>query len=79
MEIQQALAFIYGYTASMIKKFIKPFELCNECVFFLTQDKFLDIEEYPPTFKLIQLSDRGGLMWPSKTVLGVPFGNYSSR
>ena len=72
LEIQPALAFISGYAAfSMMKKFIKTFELYNECVLFLTQDKSLDIEEIPPTFKLIQLSDRGGLKWPSTTVLGV--------
>ena len=72
MEIQQALAFISGYAAfSVMKKIIVTFELCNECVLFLNQDKSLDIEEIPPTFKLIQLSDRGGLKWPSTTVLGV--------
>ena len=74
LEIQQALAFISGYAAfSMMKKFIKTFELCNECVLFLTQDKSLDIEEIPPTFKLIQLYDRGGLKWPSTTILGVVY------
>ena len=54
-----------------MKKFIKTSELCIECELFLTQDKSLNLAEIPPTFELIQLSDRGGLKWPSKTVLGV--------
>ena len=37
LESQQALAFISGYaTSSLMKKFIKTFELCN--ILFLTQD-----------------------------------------
>ena len=38
---------------------------------FLTQDKSLNLAKIPPTFELIKLSDRGGLKWPSKNVLGV--------
>lgn len=52
-----------------MKKFIKTSELCIKCEFFLTQDKSLNLAEIPPNFELIQLSDRGGLKWPSKTVL----------
>ena len=72
VETQQALSFISGYaTFSVMKKFIKTSELCIECELFLTQDKSLNLAEIPPTFELILLSDRGGLKWPSKTVLGV--------
>ena len=46
-------------------------QLCIECELFLTQDKSLNLAEIPPTFELIQLSDRVGLKWLSKTVLGV--------
>ena len=69
LETQQALAFIAGYAAfSEMKKLSKTSELCLDCTSFLCEDKCLDVEEIQPTFQLIQLSDRGGLKWPSKQV-----------
>ena len=72
METQQGLSFISGYAAFLVmKKFIKTSELCIECELFLTQDKSMNLAEIHPNFESIQLSDRGGLKWPSKTALGV--------
>ena len=40
----------------------------TECIFFLTEDKSMVIEEADSSFGLIQLLDRGGLKWPSQLV-----------
>ena len=67
LETREALAFIAGYAAfSSIKKFSKSSEMCTECIFFLTEDKYMVIEEANSSFGLIQLLDRGGLNWPSE-------------
>ena len=42
--------------------------MCTECIFFLTEDKSIVIEEANSSFGLIQLLDRGGLRWPSQHV-----------
>ena len=69
LETRQALAFIAGYAAfSSIKKFSKSSELCTDCIFFLTEDKSIVIEEVNSSCGLIQLLDRGGLKWPSQIV-----------
>ena len=42
--------------------------MCTDCIFFLTEDKSIVIEEVNSSFGLIQLLDCGGLKWPSQIV-----------
>ena len=65
--ILQSLAFIAGYT---VHKFLKRSQECHVCTDTLTYDKefIFDVESHSE-FKLLQLTDRGGLKYPSEHVL----------
>ena len=63
----QSLAFIAGYA---VHKYLKKALQCNVCLELLTIDKdFLFHEMSQPEFRLLQLTDRGGLKYPTHIVL----------
>ena len=63
----QSLAFIAGYA---VHKYLKKALQCNVCLELLTIDKdFLFYEMSQPEFRLLQLTDRGGLKYPTHIVL----------
>ena len=62
----QSLAFIGGYLHQLWKHFTP----CNECMLYLTEDKYLHIEDPQHSkYKILELIDRGNLKWPSDIVL----------
>ncbi|KAI6658151.1 Transposable element P transposase [Oopsacas minuta] len=66
-QILQLLAFIGGYS---FYKFLKGFQECRLCTDTLTYDKeFKPDSDSISQFKLLQLTDRGGLKYPSEHVL----------
>ena len=68
IQVLQSLAFIAGYSA---QQYLKRSQPCRVCRDILTLDRDLLFDE--PTiishFKLLELSDRGGLKYPSEIVL----------
>ena len=66
-QVLQSLAFIAGYSTHKYLKHSKP---CNICQDLLTIDKDSLIDELPLSqYKLLELSDRGNLKYPSELVL----------
>ena len=64
-QILQSLAFIAGYS---VHKFLKRSQECHVCSGALTYDKELVFESHSE-FKLLQLTDRGGLKYPPEPAL----------
>ena len=63
----QSLAFIGGYTVHQLWKHFTP---CNECMLYLTKDKYFHIEDPQHSkYKILEFIDRGNLKWPSDIVL----------
>ena len=68
-QVLQSLAFIAGYA---VHKYLKHHQLCHVCLDALTFEKeFLFDPDFPSEFKLLQLTDRGRLKYPSEPVLSV--------
>ncbi|KAI6661466.1 hypothetical protein LOD99_13339 [Oopsacas minuta] len=66
-QILQSLAFIGGYS---VYKFLKGLQECRLCTDTLTYDKeFIPDSDSISQFKLLQLTDRGELKYPSEHVL----------
>ena len=68
-QLLQSLTFIAGYATHQYLKHSS--QLCHICQDMLTIEKDLLIDDTTsrPEFKLIELSDRGGLKYPSEIVL----------
>ena len=63
----QSLAFIAGYSTHQYLKKIEP---CSLCLDMLTIDKDLLVgEEFASQYKLLEISDRGRLKYPTEIVL----------
>ena len=61
------ISFIAGYS---VRQYLKRSKPCNDCLYLLTVDKeFLLDFVSESEFKLLQLTDRGGLKYPSQHVL----------
>ena len=66
-QVIQSLAFIAGYSTH---QYLKRSQNCGICTNFLTIDKTLFIEGLSQSdFKLLELTDRGSLKYPSEPVL----------
>ena len=66
-QLLQSLAFIAGYS---VHKYLKQTKPCHVCLHMLTIDKeFLLDLDLDSQYKLLQLTDRGGLKYPSEPVL----------
>ena len=68
IQVLQSLTFIAGYS---VHQYLKHSQHCRICRDILTFDRDLLVDE-PSTlsqFKLLELSDRGGLKYPSEVVL----------
>ena len=67
LQTIQSLAFIAGYG---VHKYMKRTQPCHVCIDLLTIDKdFIFDEDRHPEFRLLQLTDRGGLKYPSEFIL----------
>ena len=68
-QVLQSLAFIAGYA---VHKYLKHHQPCHVCLDALTFEKeFLFDPDFPSEFKLLQLTDRGRLKYPSEPVFYV--------
>ena len=68
-HVIQSLAFIAGYA---VHKYLKHHHPCHVCLDTLTFEKeFLFDPDFPSEFKLLQLTDRGRLNYPSEPLLSV--------
>ena len=68
-HVLQFLAFIAGYA---VHKHLKHHQPCHVCLDTLTFEKeFLFEPDFPPEFKLLQLTDRGRHKYPSGPLLSV--------
>ena len=66
-QVLQSLAFIAGYSIHQYLKSSKP---CHICLNLFTVDKEFPLDLASDSeFKLLQLTDRGGLKYPSEPVL----------
>ena len=63
----QSLAFIAGYAAHQYLKRSPPCHICRDTL--IIEKDFLIDESFGPQYKLLQLTDRGGLKYPSELVL----------
>ena len=61
-SLLQSIAFVGGYA---VHSYMKQSNCCGACLSRLTQDKELEVVDFQDTYKLIQLTDRGSLKWPS--------------
>ena len=68
-QVIQSLAFIAGYT---VHKYLKHHQPCHVCLDALTFEKeFIFDLDFSSEFKLLELTDRGGLKYPSESLLCV--------
>ena len=67
IQTLQSLAFIVGYAAHQYLKRSPPCHICRDA--FIFDKDFLIDESFGPQNKLLQLTDRGGLKYPSELVL----------
>ena len=68
-QVLQSLAFIEGYA---VHKYLKHYQPCHVCLDALTFEKeFLFDPDFPSEFKLLQLTERGRLKYPSEPVFYV--------
>lgn len=63
------IAYIAGYSIHSVCKRSK----CDICKFNFTTDKDLNIH---PSFKLIHMSDRGGLKYPTDEIIAIAAYNF---
>ena len=67
LQTMHSLAFIVGYG---VHKYMKRTQPCHVCIDLLTIDKDFNFDEdSQPEFRLLQLTDRGGLKYPSEFIL----------
>ena len=68
IRVLQSLTFIAGYS---VHQYLKHSQPCRICWDILTFDRDLLVDESSTLsqFKLLELSDRGGLKYPSEVVL----------
>ena len=68
LQTLQSLAFIAGYVVH--KYYKKKTQPCHVCIDLLTIDKdFIFDEDSQPEFRILQLTDHGGLKYPSVFIL----------
>ena len=67
-QVLQSLAFIAGYSVHQYMKRSQPCRICRD-VLTIERDLLVDEPDATSQFKLLELSDRGGLKYPSEIVL----------
>ena len=67
IQTLQSLAFIAGYAAHQYLKRSPPCHICRDAL--ISNKDFLIDESFGAKYKLLQLTDRGGLKYPSELVL----------
>ena len=68
LQVLQSLAFIAGYSVHQYLKRSQPCRICRD-VLTIERDLLVDEVDTISKFKLLDLSDRGGLKYPSEVVL----------
>ena len=66
LQVLQSLTFIAGYAVHQYLKRSRPCQICRDV---LTIERDLVCEHPLSKFKLLELTDRGGLKYPSEVVL----------
>ena len=67
LQTMQSLLFIIGYG---VHKYMERTQPCHVCIDLLTIDKYFIFDENSqPEFRLLELTDRGGLKYTSEYIL----------